>query len=215
MSVNEKNNFKNLKTDKPEKSSKFKVYYGNTNDDIVELMKGNIPEKDQQKIMEFLNSVDPKSNEGTNDATVATMTGHNAINDGENNKQIILIKTASSTILVPILANSDMKFNMSFDVSLLGEKECTERDQNVEDGNLSTYSVNSQDGSINIETNITDNEGLVPIILIPHECDGNNNESSISKIIDYLKLAFPNSIDVVQLEQITDANITIQAINIK
>jgi len=62
---------------------------------------------------------------------------------------------------------------------------------------------NLQDDDIidfNISSNIKEISNVSPMIVIPHKYDGNDNEDSISKVIDFILSSYSEHVQVNELE---------------
>ncbi|MCL2064750.1 MAG: hypothetical protein FWG98_10340, partial [Candidatus Cloacimonetes bacterium] len=51
-----------------------------------------------------------------------------------------------------------------------------------------------------IESGIKSQEGFVAPIVIPHKFEENDNDASVSKIIDYFRLHFSDKVSVINLD---------------
>jgi hypothetical protein len=187
------------------KKSDVKVYYGKTLDDISDCIKDAIPDKYQQQIMDFLNKVEDEKTAKpkvemfvSDDETDTTKTIELDLDEKESDdsKSIMVFKTDTASIIVPILMSNEVKFKMSLEV-------------------VSQETAN-QEAPLRIESDIDSADGIVPVLSIPHKNEGIDNEASLSKILDFLKLTFPDNIQILDIRKDNDkVNIETKLIMIK
>jgi hypothetical protein len=187
--------------------SKFKVYYGKDADDIAESIKGNVPEDHQKKLMELINTLQENADHETGDDITNQKT--------KQERHIIIVRTAQSTILMPVLMKTNKQFSLSFDITLQESKKYHEDSQRSHENDLLSYVVCNQDGTIKIDSNIKNGEALLPMLIIPHECEGNDNDAALTQIIDFLKLVYPDNISLIDIDQIEEINMTTKALVIR
>ena len=108
--------------------------------------------------------------------------------------EIIITKTVSSIIIVPVLSSSKTKLLMEIEKESNGESDKGKND--------TPYSqvISNEEGSICIESGLKSQDGFVAPIVIPYKFEGNDNGASVSKIIDYFRLHFPEKVSVVELD---------------
>jgi len=110
--------------------------------------------------------------------------------------EIIITKTVSSIIIVPVLASSKTKLSM--EVEKVSDDNSGEPAKNHTTS--TSHVISNEEGSICIESSLRSQEGFVAPIVIPHRFEENDNETSVSKIIDYFRLHFPDKVSVVNLD---------------
>ena len=172
----------NIKSKRKKEKYNFLFFEANNPEELAKIMTDKIPEKDFQNIMGLVNSVKKQGIDNTIDKTMNR--SDEAFKDHEIHKHIIITKTKDATRILPILTNSNVKLEVSLDVQTY---ECENQ---------------SEDDSIdfNISSNIKEIDGIFPQIVIPHKYDGNDNEESISKIIDFFLSSYSEYIQVEELE---------------
>ena len=119
--------------------------------------------------------------------------------------KIILINTPTSTIVIPVLTLDNVKL----------ETELTEIDDdqiNITSSFTKMYS--NSDGVVSITSGLTEKDGAIQPIIISHNCEGADNELSITKIIDYLKSNYSNSVSVDDLD-FGNSKLSVKIIKIK
>jgi len=114
--------------------------------------------------------------------------------------EIIITKTVSSIIIVPVLASSKIKLSM--EVEKESDDSGGEPAKNQIASSDTTFSqvISNKDGSICIESGIKSQEGFVAPIVIPHKFEENDNDASVSKIIDYFRIHFSDKVSVINLD---------------
>ncbi|MCL2063967.1 MAG: hypothetical protein FWG98_06305 [Candidatus Cloacimonetes bacterium] len=114
--------------------------------------------------------------------------------------EIIITKTVSSIIIVPVLSSSKTK--LSLDIEKDSDDNNRESAKNQIDLPDTTYSqvISNEEGSICIESGLKSQDGFVAPIVIPYKFEENDNGASVSKIIDYFRLHFPEKVSVVELD---------------
>ena len=157
--------------------SKKVHFHADTPEELAKVMDGLIPEKDLQNIMGLVNSV-------TGAEHINSFTTQKTDNENNIQKNIVLIKTNDSTRLIPVLTNSNVHLDVSLDVTT---SDC----HDYQDDNNIDFQLSS---------NIIEMEGVLPMIVIPHIFNGNDNEDAISKVIDFLLTTYSENITIDPLE---------------
>ena len=170
-------------TEKEEATNKLAYFHAETPEELAKIMDRKIPEKDFQNIMGLVNAVKSKEQSKGNSIDKIVNNEVNTIEE-DIHKHIVLIKTNDSTRIIPILTNSNVKLEVSLDVST---SEC----ENQSEDDITDFHLSSNIKKIN---------GVSPIIVIPHKYNGNDNEESISKVIDFILSSYSEHVKVNELE---------------
>jgi len=105
----------------------------------------------------------------------------------QTDKYINILRTPTATLIVPVLMHAPGNIDISLEVSTQEENK---------------YSM-VNNTPIAIESDIKGDEGVVPLLVIPHTCEGNDNEAAIAQIIDFLLKNFSDSVRVDHYENTT------------
>ena len=174
-------------TEKAEATNKVVNFHAETPEELAKIMEGKIPEKDFQNIMGLVNAVKGKEQGIGNPIDKIVNNDVNVHKTAENkdiHKHIVLIKTNDSTRIIPVLTNSNVRLEISLDVST---SEC----ENLPEDDITDFNISSNSKEIN---------GVSPMIVIPHKYDGNDNQDSISKVIDFILSSYSEHVKVDELE---------------
>jgi len=208
---------KKVKNEENEINEKLiRTFQGETPEEILKYMSGIVPEKDIKAIMKNINDIRDKQKESTDDIPEehqrlikkAIKSAINKVNETSvtssvtllstnqhptfivNKKAIHIYTTSSATHIVPFLFATPVNLEMTLKVS-----------PPISDNSLSlTIPENKQEYNFNLETDMKGCDGMVPSLVISHKCENNNNETSISQIIEYLQKHFSEYIDIEDVE---------------
>jgi len=164
---------------------KKKVFVGETAEEIAECLAGQVPEQDFERIMAVINS-----GLGSQVETNITITDesdmpmHKTYEDESKQEKIFLLKTSDSIRIVPVLMHTKGKLKFSLDIS-------SEEDSSVLDQNQSSF---------NLASDVKIEDGLTPLISIPYKHEGNDNEASINKVMDFFLQKYAAHIEVEELD---------------
>jgi len=176
----------------------YKTFYAETVEEMEKIIADNIDEKYQKTLMDFIKQTKEKKNAPDYNPDVKT---YNFVQNEESNqtdKRIVILKTTTATLIVPILMYSDGNIDISLEISKQGNNKQT--------------IVNNI--PLSVESDIKSHEGLLPLLVIPHNSEGNDNEGSITQIIDYLLMSFSKHISIQDLAY-SEADLTGKFIIIK
>jgi len=161
-----------------------KVYHGETPEEIANSLAGNVDEKYQKSIMDFVNKAMNKPNvsseTNTSDIPVKKISIYQADESRVNNGEIVIVRTATSTLVAPVLKHSTANTEISIEISAAGEKPLT-------NGKILPKVVENTEMSLFVENNTKSQDGIIPLLVIPHRSEDNDNEASILQILDYFQ----------------------------
>jgi len=168
-----------------------KVYHGETPEEIANNIAGNIDEKYQKSIMDFINKAMKKpeisSEVNTGNPVVKKIQIYQADESRINNGEIVIVRTATSTLIAPVLKHSAVKTDISIEISAEGENPLSSGNTSNSDGKILPKVVDNTEMSLFVENNTKSQDGIIPLLVIPHRSEDNDNESSISQILDYFQ----------------------------
>jgi len=124
--------------------------------------------------------------------------------------EIIITKTASSIIIVPVLSSSKTKLSLEVE----NESDNTSGELAKNRTASTSHVISNEEGSICIESGMKSQDGFVAPIVIPYKFEDNDNEASVLKIINYFRLHFPDKVSVVNLD-FGDIDVSGKVITIK
>jgi len=177
----------------------IRTFTAETAEDLLECMKGLVPDEKIKVIMETMDEMKNKYKKPSDDIPeeqqrLINKAIKSAINDVKiaqeldanqppvfnvNMKEIHVYTTISATHIVPFLFATPVNLEMTIE---------------------ETQQENNKESSINVETDINDCDGVVPTLIIPHNCENNNNETSISQIMEYIQRHFSEHINIEDVE---------------
>jgi len=202
--------------DSKPKDEKWKVYHGETPEELLESMAGKVDEKYQKEIMKIINEERAKSaNEASSgdDQAIEEFHFHRSEVSSSNKREIVVLRTATSTLITPILMNKSTNVDISIEIA--PEQKSISVNDLYPKGEVLSKTIDNPDVSLSVESDIKSQDGVVPLLIIPHECEGNDNDASIAKIIEYLQLSFPDKITVEEMPVHDDTSLTGMMIEIK
>jgi len=177
------------------KPTPIKVYEGETAEELMASMSGQVDEKYLKEILDIVKQ-DAQSQEtepdNPNTFTFSLVRGENSTC---NSKDIIILKTATSTTIVPVLMNTSVNMDITLEVT--------------PDANDNAQTA------ILVESDLQYSDGVIPMLVIPHTCEGNDNQAAITQIIEFLLGAYPERFFVQDIPHTQKVDVTAQLVVIQ
>jgi len=187
------------------------VFYGETPEEIAKNMDGHVPEKYLSSIMDIIK----EEKEKTKNATDVEVLHHSKTEESNpNNIEIVILRTSTSTLIIPALMLSSGHLDISYENTTHSKDHHSLSNTHTNESDVFSKVIDNSEVAFSIESDIKSQDGVVPPLVIPHRCENNDNDNSISKIIDYLQLAFPSRISIENLTSF-DSNVTGKRVIIK
>jgi len=185
-------------------ATQYKVYRGDTAEELLASMAGNVDEKYQKVIMDIINK-ERSSEQKPNTFQFNYLRGEYST---QQHRNIVIVRTATATFIVPILMNTDV--NMDITIEIIPDVS-----NSTLQGEDSHRVIGNNETSVCLESDIKSNDGIIPMLVIPHSCEGNNNELAISQILDYLMLSFPERVEVEDIPIEERNDVAVKMVGIK
>jgi len=167
------------------------VFSAETLEDAEKMVADKIDEKYQKSVMDIIR----KAKEKKKDPNVTTFNFTRTEESNQTDKVIIILKTATSTLIVPVLMHSAGNIDISLEISKQGNEVVLPKIP------------------LSVESDIESHEGLMPLLVIPHQSEGNDNGASISQILGYFLQSFSGNVCVTDFGPFGD-NVTGQIVTI-
>jgi len=185
-----------------------------TLEEAEESISTHVDEKYQKSIMDIIQKAKEKKKKPNDDSEVTTVNFLRTEESNQTDKYIIILRTTSSTLIVPILMYTGGNIDISLEISNQRKNIQSLIDKTDKNGNVLSRVINNSKVPLTVESDIENHEGLVPLLVIPHKSEDNDNDASISQIINFLKFTYSNHITIRDCESF-ESDVTIKLVIIK
>jgi len=175
-----------------------KSFRGETPEELAKSIAGQVDEKYQKSLMDIVNKAMNKTgaspDASSNDSAIKKINICRTDDSNPHKREIIIIRTATSTLIAPILIDSSVKTDISIEITPQDTSGFSMIYNRNTDSETISKEIENADVSLSVETNAKSKGGLVPLLVIPHNSEGNDNEASITQIIEFLQLSYTEHI---------------------